>query len=70
VSRFAVPRFLRVASFRLAALYVIVFAASALLLGAAVFLEARSAMHQHMTARIETGPRSCAKNSGSMGFLV
>jgi signal transduction histidine kinase len=54
MSRFVVPRFLRVASFRLAALYVIVFAASALLLGAAVLLEARSAMQQHMTARIET----------------
>ena len=48
------PRLLRTASFRLAALYVAVFAASALVLGLAVFLAARSALEQQMTARIET----------------
>ena len=48
------PRLLRTASFRLAALYVAVFAVSALVLGAAVFLAARSALEQQMTARIET----------------
>jgi signal transduction histidine kinase len=48
------PRVLRTASFRLAALYVAVFAASAMVLGLAVFLAARSALQQQMTARIET----------------
>ncbi len=47
-------RLLRTASFRFAALYVGVFAASALVLGGAVFLAARSALDQQMTARIET----------------
>ena len=49
----AVPRVLRTASFRLAALYVAVFAVSACVLGAAVFLAARSALQAQMTARIE-----------------
>ncbi len=47
-------RLLRTTSFRLAALYVGVFAVSALVLGAVVFLTARSALEQQMTARIET----------------
>ncbi len=47
-------RLLRAASFRFAALYVGVFAVSALVLGGAVFLAARSALDQQMTARIET----------------
>jgi len=49
-----VPRLLRTASFRLATLYVAVFAVSALVLGAAVFFAARSALEQQMTARVET----------------
>jgi hypothetical protein len=44
VSRIVVPRLLRVATFRFAALYVAVFAGSAFVLGMAVFLEARSAL--------------------------
>ena len=48
----AVPRLLRTASFRLAALYVALFAASALVLGAAVFLAARSALQEQMASRI------------------
>ena len=48
------PRLLRTASFRLAALYVAVFAASAAVLGFAVFLAARSALEAQMGARIET----------------
>ena len=48
------PRLLRVASFRFAALYVALFAGSALVLGVAVFLEARSALQQQMVARVET----------------
>jgi signal transduction histidine kinase len=47
------PRPLRVASFRFAALYVGLFASSALLLGFIVFVEARAALQQQMRARIE-----------------
>jgi signal transduction histidine kinase len=54
VSRIVLPRLLRVASFRFAALYVAMFAGSALVLGVAVFLEARSALQQQIAARIET----------------
>ena len=54
MSRIVLPGFYRAASFRLAALYVAVFAGSALVLGIAVFFEARSALQQQMTARIET----------------
>jgi len=43
---------LRTASFRLAALYVAVFTISACMLGAAVFLAARSALQEQMTVRI------------------
>ena len=53
MSRIILPRLLRVASFRFAALYVAMFAASALVLGAAVFLEARSALRQQIDGRIE-----------------
>lgn len=48
------PRWLRVASFRLAALYVAVFAVSMAILGTAIFFEARSALRQQIDARIET----------------
>lgn len=54
MNRFVLPRLLRVASFRFAALYVGLFAGSALVLGGAVFLEARSALQQQMDARIDT----------------
>ena len=43
----------RTASFRLATLYVVVFAVSAMVLGGAVFLAARSALRQQMAAHIE-----------------
>jgi len=46
-------RLLRRASFRLAALYVAMFAVSACVLGGAVFVAARSALEQQMQARIE-----------------
>jgi signal transduction histidine kinase len=45
---------LRTARFKLAALYVGLFIASALVLGAATFLEVRAALQQQTTARIET----------------
>ena len=48
------PRLLRTASFRFTALYIAVFAGSALVLGGAVFLAARSALEQQMAARIGT----------------
>jgi signal transduction histidine kinase len=54
VTRLVLPSLLRVASFRFAALYVVLFAASALVVGIAVFLEARSALEQQMTARTDT----------------
>jgi signal transduction histidine kinase len=54
VRGFALSRLLQTASFRLVALYVAVFAGSALVLGVAVFVEARSALQQQMKARIET----------------
>ncbi len=46
------PRLLRTASFRFATLYVVVFAVSAMVLGGAVFLAARSALRQQMAAHI------------------
>ena len=54
MNRIVLPRWLRVASFRLAAFYVAVFAFSAVVLGAAIFFEARSALRQQIDARIET----------------
>jgi HAMP domain-containing protein len=54
VNRIVLPRLLRVASFRFAALYVVVFAGSALVLGVTVFWKAGSALQEQMTARIET----------------
>ena len=48
------PRIFRTARFRFAALYVALFAGSALVLGIAVFVETRSALRQQMAARVET----------------
>lgn len=48
------PRIFRTASFRLAALYVLLFSASVLVLGAVVFWTARNALEQQIRARIET----------------
>ena len=53
MSGIVLPRLLRVASFRFAALYVALFAGSAFVLGMTVFVEARSALQQQMTARVE-----------------
>jgi len=47
-------RLFRSASVKLASIYVLLFAASAVVLGLAVFFETRSALQQQMTARIET----------------
>jgi hypothetical protein len=47
------PRLLRVASFRLTALYIVIFAVSTLIIGATVVLWARSALKQQITARVE-----------------
>ena len=47
------PRLVRTASFRLSALYAILFAACVLLLGAAAFWSTRSALEQQLTRRIE-----------------
>ena len=48
MKRLVVPRLLRVASFRFAALYVAVFAVAVLVLGVIVFIEARSVLQQQM----------------------
>ena len=47
-------RLLRTATFRLTALYLVLFAVSAFTLGGAVYLVARSALRQQMVARIDT----------------
>jgi signal transduction histidine kinase len=47
------PRLVRTASFRLSALYAILFGACVLLLGAAAFWSTRSALEQQLTRRIE-----------------
>jgi signal transduction histidine kinase len=47
------PRLVRTASFRLSALYAILFGGCVLLLGAAAFLSTRSALEQQLTRRIE-----------------
>lgn len=48
------PRLFRTASFRLAALYLLLFTVSAVVLGAVAFFAARSALDEQMTARIES----------------
>lgn len=48
------PIVFRTASFRLAGLYFIVFAVSALVMGVAVFVVARSALEEQMTSKITT----------------
>lgn len=47
------PRLVRTATFRLSALYAILFAASVLLLGAAAFWSTRAALDKQLTRRIE-----------------
>ena len=66
------PRLLRTASFRLAALYVAVFTASALVLALAVFLAARSALEQQMRVRIDSEAAFLADEfrTGGLGHLI
>ena len=52
-SRQKLPRIVRANTFRLAALYLAIFIGSALLLGAAVFFQARAAFERQIDARIE-----------------
>ena len=52
--RLRLPIVFRTASFRLASLYFMVFAVSALVMGVAVFVVARSALEEQMTSRITT----------------
>ena len=61
MKRLVVPRLLRVASFRFAALYVAVFAVAVLVLGVIVFIEARSVLQQQITARIDNEVRLLTK---------
>ncbi len=62
------PRTLRTASFRLAALYVLLFAASVLVLGAVVFWTARGALVQQMRARIATESSLLAGEYPALGL--
>lgn len=66
------PRTLRTASFRLAAVYALLFAASALVLGAVVFWTAREAMLQQLAVRIEAESAllQTAYRSGGLANLV
>jgi signal transduction histidine kinase len=72
VSRIVLPRVLRAASFKLAALYVALFAGSAFVLGAAIFFESRSALQQQQTARIETETAFLQDEvrTGGLGHLI
>ena len=62
------PRLLRVASFRLTALYLVIFAISTLIVGATVVLWARSALEQQITARVETEVRLLTREYRSHGL--
>jgi signal transduction histidine kinase len=53
MSPIRLPRLFRIASVRFAALYVAVFAGSALLLGGSVYLKAREVLQQNVTDRIQ-----------------
>lgn len=52
--RIGLPRVVRTATFRFSALYVALFAASAIVLGGAVFLASRTALQEQMRSRIES----------------
>ncbi len=66
------PRLLRTASFRLAALYLLLFTASAVVLGAVVFWTTRAALNEQLAARIETevGYLSGEYRTGGLHRLV
>ncbi len=53
MTQYFLPRIVRTATFRFAALYVALFAASALVLGAAVLLASRTALQEQMRSRID-----------------
>lgn len=62
------PRLLRTASFRFAALYLLLFAASAAVLGAVVFWTMRAALEQQLAARVETEIRTLADEYRAAGL--
>lgn len=66
------PRVLRTASFRLAALYLLLFTASAVVLGGVVFWIARAALNEQLATRVETELRFLTDefNSGGLPRLV
>ena len=63
-----VPRLLRTASFRFAALYLLLFTASAVMLGAVVFWITRAALEQQLAARVETEVRTLAEEYRTAGL--
>lgn len=62
------PRLLRTASFRLAALYLLLFTASAVILGAVVFWTTRAALDGQARARIEAEVASLRDEYGAGGL--
>jgi signal transduction histidine kinase len=62
------PRLLRTASFRFATLYLLLFTASAVVLGAVVFWTTRAALKQQLAARIETEARYLAEEYRTAGL--
>jgi signal transduction histidine kinase len=62
------PRLVRTASFRLSALYAVLFGGSVLLLGAVAFLSTRSALEQQLTRRIEAEMRLLEQDFRASGL--
>ncbi|MDR3516671.1 MAG: ATP-binding protein [Azospirillaceae bacterium] len=67
-----VPRLLRTASFRLAALYLVLFVLSSCVLGAAVFVSVRSEIDGQMTSRIQAEAELLSNEfrSGGIGRMM
>jgi len=59
------PRVLRTTSFRLAALYLLLFTASAVLLGAVVFWVTQATLTEQLKTRVETAHRHLVEDFGS-----
>lgn len=62
------PRLLRTASFRLAALYLLLFTASAVILGGVVFWTTRAAVDEQLATRVETELRYLADEFSTGGL--
>jgi signal transduction histidine kinase len=67
-TRLPTPRFLRTASFRLAALYLLLFTASAAVLGVVVFWTTRAALDQQLATRVRAELNYLAADYASGGL--